>query len=558
LREVIFLDRNILAIGILVLFLFNAIEPSLTAYINDKPFIENTFSSPPYIGIWGIQTLITDLNRVRFPGVTLADNGDLVVTYCRGDTIDYSCWMQVWCMISQDNGSTWDSPYMIRQFDSYVGEIGWTLITAPNGDLLFMFCDDQEWVEHNGTDIWRNTNNGKQGYWSYSGNFSEFGQCYVYDWYVFDDTIYAFMNDPHIFDGCTSKIVYSIDNGYTWTQLGNNIGSFGGEWCALPLDKNAFHWKTINRFTKNGNGPNGSSSCDSQGPGLTYAPWLEQYETKNGGQNWYGCQSNCPDECDDPIQESNFPNKGPYLWWLDDQIIIANIESEDTPNTYASIWINYDNMSNLSWSYHIMLGPEGVNPPRNAYSRGCALPKREGDIGGWGYVVWSEQSNTYIKGAWVANNNSLLWEWPPGPYDEPSKVKCDGELSWIKVKPGKKVSDSFTIQNIGESGSKLDWRIIDWPRDWGNWTFTPFNGYDLTPEEGPYIVEVKVVAPFEQKQQFNGEIKIINKDNSSDYTKISVFLSTPRDKEYINVQFLRFLEMLTFRFFQRLLVYLTG
>jgi hypothetical protein len=556
----------------LVLFTIIAIEPNLTAYINDKSPIVNTFSSTyfktppdktkengeptislPYIEVWGTQTLVADINRVRFPGVTLADNGDLVVTYCRGDTIDYSCWMQVWCMISHDNGSTWDSPYMIQEFDSYVGEISWTLITAPNGDLLFMFCDDQEWVEHNGTDIWRNTNNGQQGYWSYSGNFSEFGQCFVYDWYVFNNTIYAFMNNPHIFEGCTSKIVYSIDNGHTWTQLGNNIGSFGGEWCALPLNENAFHWKTVNRFTKNDNGPNGNSSCDSQGPGLPYAPWLEQYETIDGGQSWKGCNSNCPDECSDAVQESNVPNKGPCLWWLDNRIIIANIESYDTPNAYATIWVNYDKMSNSAWSNHITLGPEGVSPPRNAYSRGCALPKREGDIGGWGFVVWSEQSNTYIKGAWVANNNSLIWDWPPGPYGKMSNLNCNGDLRWINVNPGERIKDCFAVKNIGDSGSELNWKIVEWPKSWGNWTLSPSSGYNLTPEDGLVTVEVEVVAPSEQNQQFSGDIKLVNKDNSFDFCTISVFLSTPRDKMMSSSLFLRFLEQ--FPILQKILLF---
>jgi hypothetical protein len=104
------------------------------------------------------------------------------------------------------------------------------------------------------------------------------------------------------------------------------------------------------------------------------------------------------------------------MWWLDDQIIVANVEGNDN---YAAVTINSDNLSNDAWSNHTHLGYEGGSAPKNAYSRGCALPKRGGQIGGWGYVVWSEERNTYVKGAWIANNNSLDWSWPPGPYEAP-------------------------------------------------------------------------------------------------------------------------------------------
>ena len=82
--------------------------------------------------------------------------------------------------------------------------------------------------------------------------------------------------------------------------------------------------------------------------------------------------------------------------------------------------------------------------------------------------------------------------------------------------------------------------------DWGNWTITPEEGYNLTPELEPFIVEVSVVAPDEKKSQFTGNVKIVNKDNSSDFCTIDVSLVTPKHKPF-NF-FLNFLERLLDRF----------
>ena len=105
-------------------------------------------------------------------------------------------------------------------------------------------------------------------------------------------------------------------------------------------------------------------------------------------------------------------------------------------------------------------------------------------------------------------------------------LDCDGSLSWTDVEPGSTVTGGFIVKNIGDPGSLLDWEITEWPT-WGEWTFTPSSGDDLTPEDGAVNVEVEVVAPDQQNQQFSGEVKIVNKENSSDYEIIPVSLATP-------------------------------
>ncbi len=128
--------------------------------------------------------------------------------------------------------------------------------------------------------------------------------------------------------------------------------------------------------------------------------------------------------------------------------------------------------------------------------------------------TWDHTANFCIKGYTTG--------WTPSYPD----LDCDGELTWTKIKPGAAVSGTFTVRNIGESSSELDWEITQWP-NWGDWTFTPLSGMGLTPEDGEITVEVQVVAPLEKNTEFNGTITVINTINPSDYDTISVYLKTP-------------------------------
>lgn len=415
----------------------------------------------PFIETWGEQAIVTtgDVGNLRFPSVALAPNGDLVCIYIDAQVdVDHCCDNEVMCVISSDYGETWGTPYEIFSMSTYL-ECIWSLRTAPNGDLIFMRANHSSF-KNNGTDIWRNSNNGAEGYWSCTGNFSEFDECYVYDWIVFGDNIYAFMNDPHLYTGTSSKIVYSDDNGSTWNTMGNSIGEYAGEWCAIPTDANAQVWTTVNRFTSEAAEPSSPSACGEPAwnGGGNYEPFYEQWNTTDGGSTWNDMDTNCPDECGDSYQESNTENKGPYLWWLDDECIVANIES----GTDATFYINIDNMSTAGWGNQTTLGPEGSAGARNAYSRGCALPKRGGNVGGWGYIVWSEQSNDYIMGCWVANNASLVWLEPAGPIDYTGEWNSinnvtDGETTTVSTRTynGSSIDETvlfYQVQVANDSG----------------------------------------------------------------------------------------------------------
>ena len=122
-------------------------------------------------------------------------------------------------------------------------------------------------------------------------------------------------------------------------------------------------------------------------------------------------------------------------------------------------------------------------------------------------------------------------------------LDCNGILSWTNVKPGSVVNGSFTVENVGDPGSEIDWCITEWP-SWGTWTFTPISGDDLSPEDGPVTVNVSVVAPDEQNKGFTGGIEIVNKANINDFCMVPVSLATPKNKQMNSTLFIQFLEII--------------
>lgn len=141
----------------------------------------------------------------------------------------------------------------------------------------------------------------------------------------------------------------------------------------------------------------------------------------------------------------------------------------------------------------------------------------------WKIVAWD------VIGA---QSEGPIWEFTTR--DPMPDVECDGTLSWTDVSTEETVEGSFTVKNIGEPTSLLDWEIESYP-DWGTWTFNPGSGDDLKPSDGPVIVNVTVVAPDEQNQQFTGEIKIVNSENISDFCIVDASLSTLFEPE-LNVR----------------------
>jgi len=158
------------------------------------------------------------------------------------------------------------------------------------------------------------------------------------------------------------------------------------------------------------------------------------------------------------------------------------------------------------------------------------------------------------SGEWTTETYIFTTENKPIP-----DLMCYGDLTWLNVKKGSTVQDSFTLENIGEPNSELDWKIESWP-DWGVWTFNPSSGENLKPSDGNVTIQVTVVAPNARIRprtiqnpdgklsSYQGYVKVVNKESSNDYYNIPVLLTTPRTKTNPNLFLITFLQKLIDRF----------
>lgn len=111
-----------------------------------------------------------------------------------------------------------------------------------------------------------------------------------------------------------------------------------------------------------------------------------------------------------------------------------------------------------------------------------------------------------------------------GPTRQPDLTGA-GEIICTDLRPGSTVQGNFTVENTGESFSKLDWEIVQYP-DWGEWTFSQMQGENLRPEDGEMIINVSIVLPDQEDTEFSGEIILRNLHNANDESVIPVSLTT--------------------------------
>ncbi|KYK31762.1 MAG: hypothetical protein AYK22_07775 [Thermoplasmatales archaeon SG8-52-3] len=152
-------------------------------------------------------------------------------------------------------------------------------------------------------------------------------------------------------------------------------------------------------------------------------------------------------------------------------------------------------------------------------------------------IVW-EYTNPYPN---PVQNNVFKFTYyqPEDQLPEIPNLDCDGNLFWLNVKPGETINGSFIVKNIGGPGSKLNWEINISSIDWGSWTFNPDSGINLTPEDGEVTVQVSLIAPDDAEAVFEGYVKVENKNDTTDFDVIPVYLKTPR-KRATYFQFLDF------------------
>jgi len=149
--------------------------------------------------------------------------------------------------------------------------------------------------------------------------------------------------------------------------------------------------------------------------------------------------------------------------------------------------------------------------------------------------AWDHSANFCIKG--------LCKFTGPKPL-----IHCEGRPYWDDVIPGDTVTGQFKITNKGDSGTFLNWAIVEWP-DCGTWSFNPPSGRNLP--IGVWVnVTVTVVAPDKQNYRCSGNVKVQNTEYPNDYCKIPVVLYTPFNKQSMNSP--SFLKNLFFQKFLRL------
>ena len=190
----------------------------------------------------------------------------------------------------------------------------------------------------------------------------------------------------------------------------------------------------------------------------------------------------------------------------------------------------------LNWTYR-------ANPPTSFYAYYISGAERlkDGDT-----LICDGVSGKFFE---VTPDGTTVWQWinnypypsmndvfkivyiPPSepPTQPPQNITpdldCQGSMNWTDIKPGGTIHGSFQVENIGDPNSTLNWTVDTYP-DWGTWSFTPQSGRNLTPEEGTISVQVYVTTPDQGNQEFQGYIRVINIDNTSDFNLIPVSLHT--------------------------------
>jgi len=107
------------------------------------------------------------------------------------------------------------------------------------------------------------------------------------------------------------------------------------------------------------------------------------------------------------------------------------------------------------------------------------------------------------------------------------------DFDFGEVKRGSTKSGVFTLSNVGDLRSKLDWHVKSYP-DWGKWKLTPNYGNNILPGN-PVEVKFEVEVPMDIKS-YTGSIIIVNSNYiyQTDLEEITVSLTSTKSREYTN------------------------
>lgn len=447
-----------LFIGIFLIGAFVVIQPEIT---------RATPNPTPYIESWGEQIIFNGPGGTKgcFPGICRTHNGTLVAFMKNGTgESNVKCYYKR----SWDNGTTWEATQTLLWDVDHDAEC-WCDFTCPNGDVIAMMTP-VPYYDGGNPQLYRSQDNGSN--WVYWRTMTELGSIRFYGVLIYNKVIYGFYQDPSV--GTTAKICRSFDNASSFSHWVTVETRGSNEWFALPLNDTGF-WRTIHRDA-------------------------------HGWENWNRYTDNNWSSISD-ITEDNpstyGQNRGCNLWWLDDQVIVAQVEQGATncdsnpdssgPHFYCS----WDYM--VSWHNETKMGEECTSVGGNAYGFGVPLAKdtfgRSG-LGGIGYMVYTEDSNSYVKGRWIANNRSQEWTWPPGPDDSGTlyywetieEEPPEANFTYIPSNP-----NILDIIHFTDLSSKPDGTIVSWFWDFGDSnTSTEQHPIKFYSQGGIFIVNLSV------------------------------------------------------------------
>jgi hypothetical protein len=250
-----------------------------------------------------------------------------------------------------------------------------------------------------------------------------------------------------------------------------------------------------------------------------------------------------------PIQEIHWWNTGGKVEGgktvpanPDGSIFTIKIYQDDGTGKPGNIVCTYENVmpkvTGTGIMYEFPSWPDVEGPLELYYfeavlSTGCEVSE------GWISIVKTDNINPYRGGIITSkdgNDNMCLYninnqQWyfyeldiSFALYGYVEDLHGEGTLSWTDVQTGETLTDTITVENTGGPGTMLDWQVEEY-MDWGDWTFSPESGDDLTPEDGPVTITVTVIAPDEENMEFSGELYIVNKNDDQDVYTIPVSLT---------------------------------
>ena len=282
-----------------------------------------------------------------------------------------------------------------------------------------------------------------------------------------------------------------------------DYGIFGCTGSISFLDKNFLDWfvdeETLPEScfpwdSRDGVSPGCSNKCDD---------WQNQLKEIEA-YYWVTNDIEITEEDRDQIK-SALINKGPLVAYMHVYSDFSNYESGIYTKSQDSSWVGPHVVTIIGYN---------IEDENNQYW----ICKNS-----WG-TSWGENGFFKIKFGECGIDSRVAFIICKYDGKKPDLELTGTKITFNHVRPGETVAEDFTVKNNGDPDSLLDWEIESYP-NWGQWTIAPSNGEDLA-DGRTKKVDITVIAPDAELTDYYGQIKVVNKEDSSDYGIVHIDLST--------------------------------